>query len=85
MGIFREFFEPMIKRKTLVISLKRSDYYKLQMIADDINEHSGDEDYVFTPEVIANQVMKTFIDEAYQDSTRRIVKAILPEVHKRRR
>lgn len=84
MGIIRDMIDPFLRSRSLVIGLSRSDYYKLQMIADDLNE-LADGEYEFTPELIASRVMKTFIDEAYRDSTKRIVKAILPEARVRRR
>ncbi|KRE25866.1 hypothetical protein [Paenibacillus sp. Soil522] len=74
MGILRNIIEPYMRYRSLIIGLKRNDYQKLQMIADDLNEHVQGE-YEFTPELIASRVMKTFIDEAYSDSTKRIVKA----------
>lgn len=84
MGIIRKFIDPYLQYRSLLIGLKRNDYNKLQMIADDLNEHVKGE-FEFTPEIIASRVMKTFIDEAYADSTKRIVKAILPEASAARR
>lgn len=84
MGIIRKFIDPYLQYRSLLIGLKRNDFQKLQMIADDLNEHVNGE-YEFTPEIIASRVMKTFIDEAYADSTKRIVKAILPETAAMRR
>lgn len=78
MSLIRKIIEPYLMYRSLLIGLKRNDFAKLQMIADDLNDHVQGE-YEFTPEIIASRVMKTFIDEAYADSTRRIVKAILPE------
>ncbi|QAY67296.1 hypothetical protein [Paenibacillus protaetiae] len=78
MGIFSEFIDPYLKYRSLVIGLKRAEYQKLQKIADALNDHM-DED-LFTPENIASRVVKTFIDEAYADSTKRIVQAIVPEI-----
>lgn len=78
MSLIRDFLDPYLKYRSLVIGLKRNDFQKLQMIADDLNDQVQGE-YEFTPEIIASRVMKTFIDQAYADSTRRIVKAILPE------
>ncbi|CAM4043936.1 hypothetical protein L1N85_19560 [Paenibacillus alkaliterrae] len=77
MSLIRNFIDPYLRYRSLVIGLKRNDFQKLQMIADDLNEVQ--DEYVFTPEIIASRVMKTFIDQAYADSTKRIVKAILPE------
>lgn len=79
---FRDFIDPYLKLRSLMVTLKRNDYAKLQMIADDLNEYS--EEFEFTPEILAARVIKTFIDEAYSDTTKQIVEAVLPEATVRR-
>lgn len=64
--------------------LTRSEYYQLQMICEAINEKI-DAEYEVTPDMIATKVLKTFISESFEDSTKKIVKQIIPEMRMRRK
>jgi transcriptional regulatory protein LevR len=71
--------EHSLKRKSLLVYLSRNDYYRLQMLADDLNEHL-DTDVEITPEIIASRVLEVFIDQAYEDSVKKIAKRLIPEL-----
>ncbi|MDQ6422666.1 hypothetical protein RB620_24845 [Paenibacillus sp. LHD-117] len=82
----KQIFGSMFKTRTVLIPVSRSDYYKLQMICEGVNQ-SVDADDELTPDIIAGRVLSTFIREAYEDSTNRIVHQIVPEAryHRRKR
>lgn len=83
MGVFKDLLLQSLQHRTVVVKLTRSDYYKLQMICEAVNEHVAlDEE--LTPDLIATRVLETFILQSFEDSTSRIVKGIVPEVRKRR-
>lgn len=67
------------KYRLISFRIKRHSHYQLQMICDAINEKI-DVEYEITPEMLSSRVMQTFIDEAFSDSTSRIVDAIVPEL-----
>jgi hypothetical protein len=52
--MLRNIIEPYMRYRSLIIGLKRNDYQKLQIIADDLNEHVQGE-YEFTPELILHE------------------------------
>ncbi|GAA0853900.1 hypothetical protein ABER99_20075 [Paenibacillus glucanolyticus] len=80
----QEWWKENSKYKEVTYRMHRHRYYQLQMICDAINERI-DVDYELTPEVITSRVMETFCEEAFSDSTNRIVAAIVPELKKKRR
>lgn len=74
----------LFKNKTILTTISRSDFYKLQMICEAVNQNVNADDEL-TPDIIATRVLETFIREAFEDSTNRIVRQILPEARGRRR
>ncbi|MBW5449350.1 hypothetical protein GE107_25315 [Cohnella sp. CFH 77786] len=82
-ALLKEIFVQSLKHRTVVLRLSRSDYYKLQMICEALNETVPAEHEV-NPEIIGTRVLETFIRESFQDSTNRIVKQVIPEARKRR-
>lgn len=83
MGIFSDYFVQSLKYRNVMCRLSRSNHYKLKMICEAINENV-DVEYQVTPEMIGTRVLETFIHDAFQDSTNRIVKRVIPEVRKPR-
>ncbi|WP_141505080.1 hypothetical protein [Paenibacillus luteus] len=83
MGLWKDMFIESLKHRTVMSRLSRSDYYKLKMICEAINENV-DADHEVTPEIIGTRVLETFIRESFQDSTNRIVKKVIPEARKRK-
>jgi hypothetical protein len=73
-----------LRYRSVVAKLSRSDFYKLQMISEAINENV-DVEYEVTPDLIAAKVLETFIQESFEDSTNRIVKRVIPEARIRKR
>ncbi|MFX3643554.1 MAG: hypothetical protein ACE3L7_33685 [Candidatus Pristimantibacillus sp.] len=71
------------KYRLISFRIKRHSHYQLQMICDAINEKI-DVEYEITPEMLSSRVMQTFIEEAFSDSTSRIVDAIVPELRTKR-
>lgn len=71
------------KYRLISFRIKRHSHYQLQMICDAINEKI-DVEYEITPEMLSSRVMQTFIEEAFSDSTSRIVDAIVPELKTKR-
>jgi len=80
-ALLKEMFVQSLKYRTVMLRLTRSDYYKLQMICEALNETVPAEHEV-NPEIIGTRVMETFIRESFQDSTNRIVKHVIPEARK---
>lgn len=91
MGIIGKMIELWLERNQdpedynylMSIQLSRSDYYKLQMVSDDLNK-ADEMPYRMTPEILATKVVRTFIREAYRDSTKRITQKLLPEIQQER-
>ncbi|WP_145950123.1 hypothetical protein [Paenibacillus sp. Y412MC10] len=79
-----EWYQDATKIKILSFRMSRHSHYQLQLICDAINSRL-DEEYELTPEMITSRVMETFVEEAFADSTNRIVDSILPEMKKKKR
>jgi hypothetical protein len=77
MGIF-DYITQQSKNRSLLVQLTRSDHYKLQMICDDLNENV-EMDFEITPEFIASKILKTFIDQSYNDATQKMTRCLMPE------
>lgn len=71
------------KYRTITYRISRSGHYHLQMICDAINK-KVDIEYELTPEMITTRVMETFVEEAFSDSTNKIISSIVPELRKKR-
>lgn len=80
----REWVKENTKFRVISFRMRRHSYYQLQLICDAINERV-DVEYELTPDMITSRVMETFVEEAFSDSTNRIVDAIVPELKKKRR
>ncbi|WP_101809525.1 hypothetical protein [Paenibacillus pasadenensis] len=84
MGLIRDLWNETVRFRTVTATLPRSEYYKLQLICDSINDHT-DVEYEVTPDMIAERVLQTFISEAYEDGTSRLIRRLLPEVSRQRK
>lgn len=71
--------EQSIKRKSMLIYLGRSDYYKLKMLADDLNEQLDFEEEL-TPEIIATRVIEVFIEETFDGNVKKVAKRLVPDL-----
>lgn len=83
MGMLKDIFVQSLKNRTVIFQLSRSDYFKLQMICDSLNEKLSTE-HEITPDMIATRVVETFIQDSFEDSTNRIVKKVLPDSRNRK-
>jgi hypothetical protein len=85
MRVIINYISQLIKYRSVLCKLSRSDYYKLEMICDDVNKRISNPEQHITPDIIATEVLCTFIDDSYADSTKRIVNLIMPELRYIRR
>lgn len=69
------------KTRVAVVTLSRSDHYKLMMLAEDLTNHP-DTKYEIDVDYLATRVVKTFIQEAYGDSTDKLVKRVIPDIRR---
>lgn len=72
------------KHRNVILTIARSDYYKLKMICEAVNENVPS-DYELTPDLICTRVLETFIQESFEDSTDKIMKQIMPNARRRKR
>jgi hypothetical protein len=67
------------KNKTIYVQIPKVDYYKLQLICEDLNKHI-DADVELTPEAIAARVIHTFVEEAYMESAKKMTKKLMNDL-----
>lgn len=85
MSTIKKVISEYLKNKDVITTLSRSDYHKLKMLCEAINESIHVIEYEVTVDLIVTRVIETFIQDHFEDSTTRIVKRILPDISKRGR
>lgn len=81
MGLIKDIIKDSFKTRYVNCKLSRSDYYKLVVICEAINDRV-DADYEVTPEMIGTLVLQKWIDQSFEESTNKLLKQIVPEAPK---
>lgn len=81
MSFIKDIIVESFRNRIVNIKLSRSDYYKLLMICEAINE-KVDVEYEVTPDMIATRVLEKFIEQSFEDSTNKLVNQIIPDVRR---
>jgi hypothetical protein len=81
LSFIKDIIVESFRNRIVNIKLSRSDYYKLLMICEAINE-KVDIEYEVTPDMIASRVLEKFIEQSFEDSTNKLVNQIIPDVRR---
>jgi hypothetical protein len=81
LSFLKDIIVESFRNRIVNIKLSRSDYYKLLMICEAINE-KVDVEYEVTPDMIASRVLEKFIEQSFEDSTNKLVNQIIPDVRR---
>jgi hypothetical protein len=81
LSFIKDIIVESFRNRIVNIKLSRSDYYKLLMICEAINE-KVDVEYEVTPDMIATRVLEKFIEQSFEDSTNKLVNQIIPDVRR---
>jgi hypothetical protein len=81
LSFIKDIIVESFRNRIVNIKLSRSDYYKLLMICEAINE-KVDVEYEVTPDMIASRVLEKFIEQSFEDSTNKLVNQIIPDVRR---